>query len=152
MVNYEFLMEFIEDNKTLIDENNFDKVYFNLSKQANAHEIATFTELLYQNNVEPLLHMTKIPLWFFLYRSDKEITIPENIKDYSACVFSSDLHRLILKTHDASTVNLDTFAFDHIRNYIEIVCCEDVWRVIENRIVAWQTYRSTVSFKWIRLD
>lgn len=70
---------FIEENIDLIDNNNFEELYNITLKKLLIEEIPQLTKVLLDADINPLLHMNRIPTYFLAGQAIPEITIPANI-------------------------------------------------------------------------
>ena len=83
------LKEFIEKYKDDINRNLFKKIYFlAIFGELSSPNIGKFTELLYKCGIDPLEHMTKIPVGFAYGSSLKNIKIPNSITFIGAWAFA----------------------------------------------------------------
>lgn len=80
------LLEIIKENESLINNEEFDKLYYEVSKHRNLVP-SELTQLLYKAGINPLEHMKYIPKHFLSFSKIKEFNIPKNIEDISDNAF-----------------------------------------------------------------
>lgn len=130
------LTVFIEYNKDLINDNKYDQVYLNLrfinsdlpvyTTESIMDLTGRFTDLLYENGINPLEHMTEMPAFFCTNSKLKQITIPKNIISIKNFQFSKNLEKIIFEP-GTEHVAIEPQAFNYCRYLKEIVCSSRLW-------------------------
>lgn len=81
------LKKILEENKDLINSNNFKKLYDKISDPLLIGEL---TYVLYKSGINPLKYMDKIPFYFFYEIAvPDDFVIPENIKQIMPHAFTN---------------------------------------------------------------
>lgn len=86
----EELKHFLEsrDIQKLLNSYDFEGLYKKLLQMNIAKDIGTFTALMYEIDVDPLIYLDKIPTYFLYDQSSiSDIKIPDNIKYINRCAF-----------------------------------------------------------------
>lgn len=82
------IQEFIKNHRDEINSQSFENVYDNVLDSLSINNLGKFTELLYKCGIDPLEHMTKIPVGFAYRSSLKNIKIPSNVTSIGNYAFS----------------------------------------------------------------
>ena len=86
------IKEFIEDNKDLIEENEWDELYEKLDtiKPFQLSLIGEFTEILLQAHIDPLEYMKEVPAFYLDRRTVpyESYSLPSSIKGIKAFAFA----------------------------------------------------------------
>lgn len=137
----------IDTYKDLINNNEFEKIYHSIYNEGyGSLVIGAFTDLLYENGIDPLKHMNFIPENFSRLSEIKELTIPKNIKRIDAGAFGPDLERLRIES-DAFIMHKQSI--ESCPNLKEVICNEDVWEIhfANNRYLS-----DLNNIKWTPID
>ena len=86
----EKIKNFIKENKDLLNDCEFDKLYLKCYSTFKPSEVGEFTAILLGCNINPLFYMNRVPE-YFLYenKSIKSIVLPDNIYSIRRLVNSS---------------------------------------------------------------
>lgn len=141
------LRNFIKTNSSLINKENYEKLYRIASLQLSDIDIGNLTNLLYYTGQNPLLHVTSIPHEYFYGMTAGVLNIPGNILNISNYAFTNSRFQFVhipksvrafgLKSFYNSSIKYVTYAgsfkdFKEIAEYqsikmagIEKIECDD---------------------------
>ena len=133
-------IEYIKDNLSLIDSNNFTEFYDNLFKGSRAD----VTSLLLEADINPLLYMDTVPRSYLLNQEDiKSIAISGNIKSIGDDAFANctSLTNIIIPN---SVTSIGGGAFEDCRSLetINYKGSKEQWNLI-NKGPKWK-YNSSI--------
>lgn len=81
------LKKILEENRDLINNNEFKQLYDNIPDPLT---ISQLTQLLYTSGIDPLKYMDKIPFYFFyLIKVPENFVIPANIREITPDAFNA---------------------------------------------------------------
>ena len=114
------LKDFISTHSEDINNNNFTDIYKDflnsIYKQTGifTSDIGTFTKILYDAGINPLIHMDEVPTFFLVKQYLDNLIIPNNIKVVKTQAFlNSTIEKIVIPN---SVVTIEKHAFDGCQN------------------------------------
>lgn len=86
------LTKFLDKNAALVNNNEFERLYFRLATSTDDVEyVPSLTQLLYEAGIDPLEYMDVIPTYCFAAYPIKTFTVPSHIKKIESGAFQGCL-------------------------------------------------------------
>lgn len=112
----EQLKQFLQNNKTSLEEDDFRTLYKNWSKYIDSDDVSDLTDLFLEVGIDPLNYLPEVPVKYAYY-SEKltKLVIPDHIDRILLFAFMGcdNLKEVILP---ASIKIIGGFAFDRVTN------------------------------------
>ena len=129
------IQKFIENHRDDINSQSFENVYDNVLDSLSINNLSKFTELLYKCGIDPLEHMTKIPVGFAYGSSLKNIKIPNSITFIGAWAFAYCIALTSMTIPDSvTTIGPDAFYNCMSLKAINYSGSKKQWELIKKRL------------------
>lgn len=145
-----FKKHFIKDNIEDIENNNWERFYYNLSTEADSrYHISDMTSMLMQADLNPLNYMESVPA-YYLYKQDiDKIFLPKNIKAIKYCAFGQCRKLNHINLENIDLIGGKAFEFcddldivqlkDHIQVYDNAFeSCMITKLILPNKFIFWK--------------
>ena len=111
------IKQFIEENKNLIEEDQWRELYRKAYFQLTPMNIGAFTNCLYQAEINPLNYLDKVPPYYFAFCNPqdldplpfKNIELPPNIKSVKAFSFEYSEFDSITLPQGLTSIGVEAF-------------------------------------------
>ena len=122
---YEKILPFLEENKDLIETNNFDELY---AKLKYVEDISLFSQLLLEAGINPLLHLNEVPDHFLCESDIVDFEIPSTIQVIDTFAFSFCINLRSITMHN-SVKSIKSLAFEYCKDLEKIVFSDNITEI-----------------------
>ena len=108
-----FLKDFLKINSDLLDANEFSKLYAKLRNTADLRYLrvlsSAMTNLLIEANINPLMHMRVMPIFYFDDSKLDVFEIPYGVEEIESFAFCDSTINTLLLPKSIKAISVDSF-------------------------------------------